>query len=223
LRVEDTGIGIPEEKRAKVFEAFSQVDSSISRRFGGTGLGLAICKQLTTLMSGDINFRPRPCGGTIFDVTIPAPPCRSPEPPKSSRDETTRVEALIRQRRPHVLVADDDAVNQKVVRAFLERLGVRVDCVNDGAEAVRAASTVRYDLVLMDCQMPTMDGFAATRQIRSLGGPTSTIPVVALTASAFDDAREQCLAAGMDRYLTKPIQRSALRETLHELLFRQAG
>lgn len=219
LRVEDTGIGIPEAKRAQVFEAFSQVDTSISRRYGGTGLGLAICKQLVDLMSGEINLRSKQSGGTIFDVTIPAPIATPPEAPATSlRSVESRMEAQIRERRPHVLVADDDAVNQKVARAFLERLGARVDCVNDGSEAIEAVRAVAYEVILMDCQMPVLDGFNATRQLRELTGPAGKIPVVALTANAFDEVRQKCLAAGMNEFLTKPIQRGALREVLHRIL-----
>lgn len=219
LRVEDTGIGIPEAKRAKVFEAFSQVDTSISRRYGGTGLGLAICKQLVTLMSGEISLRAKPSGGTVFDVTIPAPAAAAPDaPPSSRRNVELRMEGQLRERRPHVLVADDDAVNQKVARAFLERLGARVDCVNDGSEAIDAVRNIAYQVVLMDCQMPILDGYNATRQIRALPGPTCEVPVVALTANAFDEVRQRCIAAGMNAFLTKPIQRNALREVLHRMV-----
>ncbi len=223
LRVEDTGIGIPESKHGQVFEAFTQVDSSISRKFGGTGLGLAICKQLADLMSGEITLRTRPGGGTIFDVIVPAPACRAPDLARASlRSVESTIEAQLRERQPRVLVAEDDAVNRKVVQTFLERLGATVDCVKDGLGAVEAVRHSAYDVVFMDCHMPTLDGFEATRQIRGLPQKSCNVPIVALTADAFDEARKRCVEAGMNEFLTKPVQRSALRAILYRLVCRTA-
>jgi CheY-like chemotaxis protein len=219
LLVEDTGIGIPLSKQSTIFEAFKQVDSSITRRYGGTGLGLTICKRLVELMRGEIDVRTRPGGGTVFEVTIPTSRSSPPEAPTvSRRSHELMVDTQLRDWHPYVLVADDDAVNQKVVRAFLVRLGARVDCVNDGSEAVQAVSRGCYDVVLMDCQMPIVDGMEATRRIRALDVEAHSVPIVALTANALDEVRERCACAGMNEFLSKPIQRNALREVLYRLM-----
>lgn len=223
FNVEDTGIGIPADKLASVFEPFSQADASTSRNYGGTGLGLAICKQLVDLMGGHIGVRARAGGGTVFEFSLPAQAASGLSlPPKSLQNVHDRVEARLRERRALVLVADDNLANQKVIRAFLEKLGARVDCVNNGAEAVRAVSQSPYDMVFMDCQMPQMDGYEATRQIRQMAGRTRDIPIVALTASSHAEALDECTASGMNSFLTKPVQRAALREVLSQTLLAAA-
>lgn len=220
FRVEDTGIGIPEEQAGRVFEPFARVDPSFTRRHGGSGLGLAICKHLVDAMSGTITLESVEGRGSVFEVKLPAIPTEVATPPiQSLRDPNELIEARLLERRPCVLVAEDNAVNQKVARAFLEKLGARVDCVDNGLEAVRAVGLFPYDLVLMDCQMPTMDGYTATEHIRALVGAPRDIPIVALTANALESARERSLAAGMTGFLTKPLQRQALAWELYTNLF----
>ncbi|WP_256788913.1 ATP-binding protein [Frankia sp. AvcI1] len=202
--VRDTGIGIPAGHLESIFEAFTQVDTSTSRRYGGTGLGLAICRRLCTLMGGTITAASPPGAGTTMTVTVlaaaatvvPHHPDRPIHPAPLPRARTT---AALR-----LLVADDQAVNQRLVLRQLHGLGHRADLVSSGAEAVAAVQRGRYDVVLMDVQMPDVDGLEATCRIRALcdgRGPW----IIALTANAQAGAREACLAAGMDDYVTKPL------------------
>ncbi|MCK9876531.1 ATP-binding protein [Frankia sp. Ag45/Mut15] len=217
--VRDTGIGIPAEHLESIFESFTQVDASTSRRHGGTGLGLAICRRLTTLMDGTILVTSRPGSGTTMTVALPAAAARMP--PRTARPGRStlpvpQATALPRAStalptaaaRPaavrRILVADDHPVNQRVVLLQLTGLGHRADLVSSGAEAVAAVRRAHYDVVLMDVQMPDVDGLAATRRIRAhFGGRGPWI--IALTAGVQPGARQACLAAGMDDYLTKPL------------------
>jgi len=205
LRIEvmDTGIGISAEAQKQLFERFEQADSSITRRFGGTGLGLAICKELVQLMGGEIGLRSEPGAGSVFWVTIPveiaepadAQPCETqPEKP-----DLVAVDPL------KILVAEDNETNQALIKAFLTADNHDVTVAANGELAVAAVRTGQYDLVLMDIQMPQMDGITATGIIRTLSPPLCNIPIVALTANAFEGDRERFLAAGMDDYISKPI------------------
>jgi PAS domain S-box-containing protein len=210
FRVVDTGIGIEPSAHSTLLDPFSQADSSTTRRFGGTGLGLAICAQLIALMNGTLDFESTVGEGSTFwfDVPLPAavgpstiapvaaPPAEADPPAPAAR----------------VLLADDAPINQLVGVAMLERLGCTVDVVTNGAEAVEAVLQKDYDIVLMDCLMPVMDGYEATAQIRSLEGGSRRTPIIALTASAMVGDRERCLAAGMDDYLAKPLDRAALAD-----------
>lgn len=219
FRVEDTGIGIPEEQLVRAFEPFAQVHPTFTRNPGESGLGLAICKRLVDLLGGEIRLESVEGQGSAFEVILPAPATESPARRLASLpgpDEA--IDEALRARHPCVLVAEDNPVNQKVARAFLEKLGARVDCVVNGLEAVRAVTRFPYDLLLMDCQMPVMDGYTATEHIRAVSTSAREIPVVALTADAMDSARDRCFAVGMDGYLTKPLQLSALRYALYETL-----
>ena len=219
FRVEDSGIGIPEDQLARVFEPFAPLHPSFTRGPGESGLGLAICKRLVELMGGDIRVESSEGQGSVFEVTIPASAAEGPTRPTAAlRNVDEGIDAELRERQPCVLVAEDNPVNQKVARAFLEKLGVRVDCVGNGLEAVTAVTRFPYDMVLMDCQMPVMDGYTATQHLRALNGSVREIPVVALTADALDSARERCFAVGMNRFLTKPLQLPALRHALYETL-----
>ncbi|MGH9265904.1 MAG: PAS domain S-box protein [Acidimicrobiales bacterium] len=208
--VADTGIGIDESVRDKLLDPFSQADSSTTRRFGGTGLGLAICAQLAELMGGTLDFESRVGEGSTFWFDIPLPAV-------AHVDEPAPLPAAPVQDAPpaaRVLLADDAHINRLVGVALLERLGYLVDVVVNGAEAVEAVQRGHYDAVLMDCLMPVMDGYEATDRIRRLQGDVRRTPIIALTASAMVGDREKCLAAGMDDYLSKPLDQAALAGVL---------
>jgi signal transduction histidine kinase/CheY-like chemotaxis protein len=205
ISVADTGIGIPESARAQVFEEFSQADASISRRFGGTGLGLAIARHLAYLMGGDIELESEEGVGSCFTVRLPLVDAGTWEP--------SEARAEVRPRSLNVLLVEDDTVNQMVARRMLERLGSRVTVAEHGRAALARARTERFDLVLMDCHMPTMDGFEAARRLR-LQPEFEDTPIVALTASVLPEDRRRCREAGMNDHLTKPLGLSPLRAAL---------
>ncbi len=206
IAVQDTGVGIDPDLLPTLFEPFTQADSSTARRFGGTGLGLAICRELVELMHGRIDVHSRPGEGSTFVVRL-ALPRGEPAPTRPAVLDAPTAPSGTRRR---ILVAEDNAVNQILIRALLEQLGHDCDVVADGAEALRQVQATAYDLVLMDVQMPALDGLAATRAIRALGGTTAGVPIVAMTANAMAEDRTQCLEAGMDDYVTKPIDRAQL-------------
>jgi signal transduction histidine kinase/ActR/RegA family two-component response regulator len=214
FRVEDTGIGVPPEKLDRLFRPFSQVDASTSREYGGTGLGLVICRDLIARMGGTISVRTEPGRGSTFEFSLDL------AVGALDREESTPTDAPTRspgtEGAARVLLAEDNAVNQLVARGMLERLGCEVDIVEDGAAAVAALRRRSYDLVLMDCNMPGVDGFEATRQIRggAAGDGCRTIPIVALTASATTDSARLCADVGMNGFLPKPIAATALRRAL---------
>ncbi len=216
VAVEDTGIGIAADKIADLFTHFTQADRSISRRFGGTGLGLAISKQLTELMGGRIGAESEEWQGSRFWFTLTLPEGTAPAQTEVRAPEDLRRTALGRPLR--VLVAEDNQVNQMVIATMLRRLGHHVDMVNNGVEACAAVQTAPYDVVLMDVQMPEMDGMAATRAIRRLAPPASTLPIVALTANAMEGDRAIYLAAGMNAYVAKPIDLGHLVGAINAVL-----
>ncbi len=207
--VHDTGIGMSVEAKAALFRPFSQADTSTTRRFGGTGLGLAITKSLVTAMGGRVGVHSELGRGTIFwfDVALD-----EAEPPAPQTDDP--VVAAPSRRPLHILVVDDNAVNRTVVSKMLQRYGATFDVARDGVEAVDAVEATRYDLVLMDCQMPRMDGFEATHAIRRRETDGQHVRIVALTANAMPEDRRRCLAAGMDGYLAKPIRSDFLTKVL---------
>jgi|GEM_PF-1306141 len=212
IEVRDTGIGIPEAVCNRLFQRFVQADASTSRKFGGSGLGLAICKQLTELMAGKISVSSVPEHGSVFTVIIKAPPV---EGPVMIEDGVQTDDAGEGSSRPlRILVAEDHPVNQKIIAAFLAPFDHEVTIVGDGQQALDMLSTARFDLILMDIQMPVMDGIAATKAIRASDIPISTIPIVALTANAMVGDREAYLASGMDDYISKPIDPSRLTAVL---------
>jgi len=213
LSVQDTGIGMTEAARTRLFEKFYQADSSISRRFGGTGLGLSIVKEIVTAMGGSIEVESRADVGSKFTVRVPleiaaAPEQAVPEIPKSAAT----------QGKARILVVEDNAVNQLVVRSLLEMAGHTVDCAADGVAGVAAWKANDYDLVLMDCQMPNLDGYQATALIRQAEENQRHTPIVALTASALPGERERCVEAGMDDFLAKPLQAAELRRIVESWL-----
>jgi len=201
--VRDTGIGISEAARSKLFGSFAQADSSISRRFGGTGLGLAISRRLVVAMGGDIGLDSELGKGSEFHFELTLPVGVEPK-----REGGAQI--LAPARALHVLVADDNLVNQKVAIGLLKAAGHTSDVANNGQEAVAAAARGGYDVVLMDMHMPEMDGIQATRAIRALDAPQSAVWIVAATAGAMPSDIEKCLAAGMNDYVAKPMSPEAL-------------
>jgi signal transduction histidine kinase/DNA-binding response OmpR family regulator len=216
IRIKDTGIGIDRQVQSHLFNAFTQADDSTARHFGGTGLGLAICKQLIELMSGKIGIDSIPGQGSTFWFTLCLPVTHEAIPLQNDFDGANKsdVSASFTGR---VLVVDDVKVNQLVAQKMLQQMGVMVDLAANGKDAISCWQTGTYDLILMDCQMPMMDGYQATRIIRQQEEEQQRgehIPIVALTANAMNSNRHKCLAAGMDDLLTKPFARSALTNML---------
>ncbi len=213
--VTDTGIGIAPEAQSRLFTKFSQADGSVTRKYGGTGLGLVICKELTALLGGEIGFDSAPGKGSTFWFTVRCAPGNADVIDSEiwmTGAEETEVTASDRPLR--ILVAEDNHVNQAVLRAMLVQTGHRIDMVANGSEAVSAAMRLPYDLVLMDIQMPEMDGITATRKIRDLPGPVGQVPIIALTANAMKGDRERYLEAGMTDYVSKPINPRNLFATM---------
>jgi hypothetical protein len=212
VAVEDTGIGIAPEAQARIFEQFRQADGSTTRRFGGTGLGLAISKRLVETMGGAMTVRSEPGRGSTFAfrLDLPAAAAVAPEPTAASPATGPRALGL------HVLVVDDIETNRRVAGHLLRRSGCTFDAVEGGREALEAVGRTAYSAVLMDCQMPEMDGYETTRELRRREAGGRRVPVVAMTANAMEGDRERCLAAGMDDYLAKPVQPAALVEMLEK-------
>jgi PAS domain S-box-containing protein len=225
--VRDTGIGIPKEKQHSIFEAFTQVDGSSTREFGGTGLGLTISSQLVALMDGEIGVESEPGQGSEFYFTavfeVPEQACLKPtsfetviEPLKEGTAEQAVTKSGLR-----ILAVEDNPINQRLVTRLLEKSGHRVTVASNGREAIDslAGANWEFDAVLMDVQMPEMDGLEATQEIRRLeSARNGRIPIIALTAHAMERDKERCLRAGMDRYLTKPIQANLMKAVLQEIM-----
>ncbi|WP_306606322.1 ATP-binding protein [Azonexus sp.] len=211
IRVSDTGIGMAPDVLAGLFSPFFQGDASTTRQFGGTGLGLSICKRLTELMGGKISVESTPGCGSVFQIELPVgiDNCASAE---TSINES----ALTLPEGTQVLLVEDNLVNQKVAAALLNKLGCVHVIADNGAEALRLLGEQQFDVVLMDCQMPVMDGFEATRRLRAgqAGDAMRTVPVIAMTANAMQGDREECLACGMDDYLAKPVNNATLKAAL---------
>ncbi|MFO0627693.1 MAG: ATP-binding protein [Polyangiales bacterium] len=214
--VRDTGIGMSPEVLGRLFEPFSQADHSFARRYGGTGLGLAISSRLAQLMGGRLTATSEAGVGSTFTLELPLPRCAAAVAPRETRlpAPAPRPSLRVTPARGRVLGAEDNEVNRKLLQRFLQRLGFEAVLVNDGAAAVEAVAREDFDAVLMDCQMPEVDGFEATARIRLREGPEARVPIIALTANAMQGDRERCLAAGMDDYLTKPLRMHELEAML---------
>jgi CheY-like chemotaxis protein len=206
----DTGIGIPADRLDRLFTAFGQADASTTRRYGGTGLGLAISERLARMMGGSIQVSSQLGAGSRFRLRLFLEAALDTGRADPTIDDDADPERLARLR---LLVAEDNAVNRKVAVALLGRLGMHADLVVNGVEAIDAVRRGAYDVVLMDMQMPELDGLDATRMIRML--PLDRQPtIIALTANAFDSDRQACLDAGMDDFMTKPFTLDDLRRVL---------
>jgi len=208
FEVRDTGIGIPPDRIGHLFSSFSQADSSISRRYGGTGLGLAISKRLVELMGGSVAVESQPGLGAAFRFTVRFGRAIAPAPPLSDQAATQDVSNL------RVLLAEDNTVNQLVGRKLMQRLGITAEVAENGAVAIAAALRNTYDVILMDVQMPEVDGIAATREIRARVACGRQPFICGLSAHATTDIQEQCQSAGMDAYLTKPLDFEKLKKLL---------
>ena len=224
FEVKDTGIGLAPELKETLFEPFSQADSSTTRKYGGTGLGLAICKRLTSMMNGEIGVHSELGHGSTFWFTVqlerqshPTPPPPSMQAENNKLIATSPRPTYSSQQPPCVLVAEDNIINQTVAIKLLKMLGYRAELAVNGKEAVQAATHQSYAAILMDCQMPELDGYQATKEIRRLEEENPQrphIPIIAMTANAMEGDREKALNAGMDDYIAKPVR----REILHSIL-----
>jgi PAS domain S-box-containing protein len=235
--VYDSGIGIPAGEQGRLFDIFTQVDDSNTRKYGGTGLGLAISKQLVELLGGEIGLESEAGRGSRFwftasfgkstrmesvapirQILTPRAATAKSQPrtsqPNQAPAQTPTQESPL-QKSMRILLAEDNEINQRITLRLLQKLGLSADAVVNGREAVEALDKRKYDLVLMDCQMPDMDGFEATAVIRSREDSSRHLTICALTANAMDGDRERCLAAGMDDYISKPVGLEKLREALN--------
>jgi len=217
--VSDTGIGIDAEAQKRLFQSFEQADNSMTRKYGGTGLGLAICKRLVQLMGGEIGVDSAPGQGSTFWFVVPLkrrePDTVPPAPTFSALTAEQRLQTEYAGTR--ILLTEDEPITQAVSRGLLEDVGLAVDVAEDGQQALALARVNRYALILMDMQMPLMNGVEATQAIRA-DSLNQTTPILAMTANAFDEDKETCLAAGMNEHISKPVNPDKLYETLLEWL-----
>ena len=211
IEVHDTGIGIPKDRIDKIFESFEQADVSISRNYGGTGLGLTICKNLVDLMDGYLEVESEADKGASFIITLPL---RETDPV----EDESEVDLLSKNYQKRVLVAEDNVVNQRVAQKMFSKIGLDVDIVFDGEAAVAAASTQHYDLIVMDIEMPILNGLEATRSIIAGDGPNRNTPIIAMTASVLEEDRQRILDGGMKGVVGKPVRLKQLTQELDRLL-----
>lgn len=214
--VQDTGIGIPLERHSKLFKAFSQADSSTTKEFGGTGLGLIISKQLTELMNGEIWFESQPNLGSTFSFTVVLDIANDDSNP--TIDQTRSVDLKLQQALEHlqqkrILLVEDNEINLELVQELLTAENIQVDTAENGETAVKKVFEQTYDLVLMDCQMPIMDGYSATKKIRQ-ASQFAQLPILALTANVMKEDQLKALNAGMNDHIAKPIDPDNLFKTM---------
>jgi len=216
FQVIDTGIGIDKQAKDIIFEKFTQVDGSNKRMYGGTGLGLAICKKLIELMGGKIGLISSKGRGSTFHFNLTMRLADPPAEPDTPEPHTGIINPDVK-----VLLAEDNKVNQKVAIAILQKAGCKVDAVENGQDAIHRIQQQVYDVVLMDCQMPVMDGFEATARIRAMEDPLCRIPIIAITAHAMKEDQAKCLENGMDDYISKPVSRQNLIDVINKHTVRQ--
>lgn len=212
LEVSNSGLGIDEEALGNLFTEFWQSDTSFSRRFGGSGLGLAICNKLAMQMGGEIKVISAPGAGSVFTVFLPANAVASPRAPVAEAKETAVGDCHGRLAGKRILLVEDNPTNRRIAQTILAQTSADIDMAEDGAEAVAAARSVAYDLILMDVHLPHMDGLAATEAIRALPAPFSAAAIIGLSASTFPEDRERRRQAGMSGFLAKPYRGRQLRE-----------
>ena len=226
IAVADTGIGVPSNRLDTIFERFSQADSSVSRTFGGTGLGLAICRRIMHGLGGSIGVMNNEGGGSTFwaELTL------QPAPPEVLNAQPARLETVEIAPSPaaelslRLLIVDDNPVNLELVQAMLEPFDINIETACDGVEAVEAAARTAFDVILMDIQMPKMDGVTATRQIRAMASPGAPrIPIIAMTANVLPEQVAQFLSSGMDDHIGKPINPQQLLQSLERWATPDAG
>ena len=210
--VTDTGIGIAEDDLGKLFLPFSQIDSSLSKKYSGTGLGLAICKRLTELLGGEIGVRSSPGVGSSFWFTLPFDVRAAAAPSAQQGHLSASLSERLERLQGRLLLVEDKPDNRLIIVAMLRKLGLTADIAEDGQQAIDASAAKAYDIILMDCQMPVVDGYAATRAIRAQERSGQRAHIIALTANALKGDREKCLAAGMDDYIAKPATVRQLQE-----------
>ncbi len=222
FKVIDTGIGISFEKQQDLFNEFTQADQSTTRQYGGTGLGLAISRRLARLMNGDIEVSSSLSSGSSFALVLPLIEAESPADVVDDEYDQEQVAELMSQPVDYqVLLVEDVLPNQLVAKKLLTSFGCRVELAENGQQALDAFREQKPDLVLMDCRMPVMDGYQATREIRKLEAGSeseSPVPIIALTANAFEEDRRSCLESGMNDVITKPFRKEQLRLALHRWL-----
>lgn len=218
FEVTDTGIGIPKDSMPQMFKPFSQADTSTTRKFGGTGLGLSISKHLINMMDGEIGVSSKENEGSTFWFTLSFDVANKKTEPTASESEAIPV-SKFKNKALRVLIAEDNMINQKIAIRIMEKYGFRAEAVANGREAIEALHAAPYDLILMDCQMPELDGYEATKLIRaSKNLNSSNIPIIAITANAMAGDREKCLQAGMDAYITKPVKAQDLIAVVTQVL-----
>lgn len=214
--VRDTGIGMSQDVLDKLFQRFYQVDASVARKFGGTGLGLEISRTLAHMMEGDIAVQSTEGEGSTFTLRIPLTPCDAPV--VATESGTALLGTGTADRKVRVLVAEDHPVNRKLVGILLDKMGCETVFCENGALAVQAVEDKDFDIILMDVHMPVMDGLSATRRIRSLDAPKNKTPIVVLSADVMNNAHEEALQAGVNDFLSKPVQADQLKRTMQRNL-----
>lgn len=214
FEISDTGIGIEESKIEKIFQPFAQADLSTTRKFGGTGLGLAISRQLVNLMDGEIGVESEISKGSKFWFTAKLAIGKNP----IAKETEKKLNSSVKIEEINVLIVEDNPVNQAVAMGKLRQFGISADVAEDGLQAIEAVKNKDYNLILMDCRMPKMDGYEATQKIRRLKKETGKIKIIAMTASVTAEERQNCLAAGMDDYLAKPVSLESLTEIFDKYL-----